>query len=190
MPSASLQYWQNDRMPRLGHVEAQCAASLTYLPPSPQLADENLRGYVVLLSAHFQGLCRDLYTEATQIIVTKVRPTLQMIIQSQFEHQRALDHGNPSLSNLAKDFQRLGPGLQLSTLLNADPANGPRVRDLAALNQWRNIAAHHGAVPAGAPLTLPLLQTWRVSCDGLATALDGIVYNHLRAVLRRRPWVP
>lgn len=189
MPSTSLLNWQNDRMPRLGHVEAQCAASLA-APAHPQLADENLRGYVVLLSAHFQGFCRDLSTEATQIIVSKVRPTLQVIIQSQFSAQCALDHGNPNLSNFAKDFQRLGPGFRLSDELAADPVNAPWIHDLAALNQWRNIAAHHGTIPAGPPLTLALLQGWRRSCDGLATSLDAIIYNQLRAILRRSPWVP
>lgn len=52
--------WQNDRMHRLGEVDAQCAASLALAPPQPNLVEENLRGYVLLLSAHFQGFCRDL----------------------------------------------------------------------------------------------------------------------------------
>jgi len=53
MPSASLLQWQNDRMPRLAAFETQSAASLAVVPPNPQLTDENLLGYVVLLSAHF-----------------------------------------------------------------------------------------------------------------------------------------
>jgi hypothetical protein len=51
-------------MVRLAEIDAQCAASQVLAPPNPRLVDENLRGYVVLLSAHFQGFCRDLYTEA------------------------------------------------------------------------------------------------------------------------------
>jgi len=31
-------------------------------PPNPPLEDENLRRLIMLLSAHFQGYCRDLYT--------------------------------------------------------------------------------------------------------------------------------
>ena len=73
--------------------------------------------------------------------------------------------------------------------LDADPANTPRRHDLAVLNQWRNVAAHQGTtLPPGGPLTLASLQVWRVSCDGLATALDGIMYNPLRRILRRKPW--
>jgi hypothetical protein len=63
MPSVALQYWQNERLPRLGEVEAQLMASRSLAPPNPHLSEENVRGYVVLLSAHFQGFCRDLFTE-------------------------------------------------------------------------------------------------------------------------------
>jgi hypothetical protein len=59
MPSASLLRWRNDRAQRLGEVETQCAASLALTPPQPNLVEENLRGGVLLLSAHFQGFCRD-----------------------------------------------------------------------------------------------------------------------------------
>jgi hypothetical protein len=75
-------------------------------------------------------------------------------------------------------------------LAGADPHNPARLTDLGALNRWRNVAAHHGNVPAGAPLRLPLLQTWRASCDGLATSLGRIMYNQLRRILRRAPWAP
>jgi hypothetical protein len=78
VPSASLLYWQNDRMPRLQQVDLQCAASVAAVPANAHLIDENLRGYVVLLSAHFQGFCRDLCTEAAQVITSKVRPSLQL----------------------------------------------------------------------------------------------------------------
>lgn len=53
MPSASLLRWRNDRMQRLSEIEAQCASSLALTPPQPNLVEENLRGYVLLLSAHF-----------------------------------------------------------------------------------------------------------------------------------------
>ena len=64
MPSASLQHWVNDRMPCLNEIETQCAASQALAPTNPRLCEEYLRGYIVLLSAHFQGFCRDLYTES------------------------------------------------------------------------------------------------------------------------------
>src|SRR6059058_1584907 len=100
MPSASLLRWQNDRMPRLAAVDTQCAASLVLAPPNPNLVEENLRGYLLALSAHFQGFCRELYTECALVVVSKVRPSLRVLIQAQFTAHRKLDHGNPNVPNL------------------------------------------------------------------------------------------
>jgi len=139
-----------------------------------------------LLSAHFQGFCRELYTECALTVVSKVRPALQMLIQTQFTAHRKLDHGNPNIQNLREDFERFHFTLDLAA---ADPANAARLTDLGLLNKWRNVAAHHGSIPVGVPpLSLPLLQAWRNSCDGLAVSLDGIMYNQLRRILRRVPW--
>jgi len=172
-------------MPRLQNVDLQCAACLAAVPPNPDLIDENLRGYVVLLSAHFQGFCRDLHTEAVQVIVSKLRRSLQMLIQDQFTAYRKLDRGNPTHEHLKEDFDRFGFALDL----RIDPANRPRLNDLSALNKWRNVAAHQGTpLPAGIPLALPFLRVWRASCDGLATSLDAILYNQLRRILKRAPW--
>jgi hypothetical protein len=187
MPSVSLQHWQNDRTPRLTQIDAQCAASLTAVRPNAYLIDENLRGYVVSLSAHFQGFCRDLNTEAAQLIAVEAQPRLLMLILAQFTAHRILDRSNPNIDNIAKDFARFG--FDLRTKINADPANALRQQHLAALNQWRNVAAHQGTtLPASGPLTLPTLQTWRASCSGLATSLDAIMYNELAVILRRNPW--
>lgn len=186
MPSASLLGWRNDRMLRLGEVDAQCAACLGLAPPRPNLVEENLRGYVLLLSAHFQGFCRELYRECAQVVVSKLRVRLRPLIQIQFTAHLKLDHGNPNLQNLREDFERFGFTLDLAA---ADPSNPARLQDLALLSRWRNVAAHHGTIPARtAPLDLPSLRAWRASCDGLATSLDGIMYKEMRRILRRAPW--
>ncbi len=187
MSSASLTLWRNDRTPRLNAIDTQYAQSLAMAPPDPLLVDENLRGYIVLLSAHFQGFCRDLYSECAQIIASKVRPILQVLILDQFIAHRALDRGNPNHDNLRRDFQRFGFTLDLAA---ADPANRGRLQILARLNEWRNIAAHQGPVPAGGLPGLADLRACRNACDGLAGSLDGIMYNHLKRILRREPWVP
>jgi hypothetical protein len=177
--------WQNDRMPLLQQIDLQCAASLVAVPPNTYLIEENLRGYVILLSAHFQGFCRDLYTESAQVIASKVRLALRLLIQEEFTTHRKLDRGNPTHDNLKEDFKRLGFTLDLA----ADPANVPRLTHLSALNKWRNVAAHQGTTaPTGIPLALPSLQAWRTSCDALATSLDGLVYDQLRKIPRRAPW--
>jgi hypothetical protein len=187
MPSASLLNWRNERMNRLAGIDAQCAASLSLVPPNLGLLDENLRGYAMLLSAHFQGYCRDLYTECSQIVVSKVRTSLKVLIQDQFTAGRKLDHGNPTLDSIREDFRRFGFRLDF---VAADPANAGHISNLARMNKWRNVAAHHGKIPLGVPLDLHSLQSWRNSCDQLATSLDDIIYNRLRRILRHAPWIP
>jgi hypothetical protein len=185
MPSVSLSQWRNDRMFRLQQIDLQCAAALASSPSNAPLIEENLRGYVVLLSAHFQGFCRDLHTEAAMVISSKVRSSLRLLIQEQFTVHRILDHGNPTHDHLKSDFKRFGLELNLAD----DPSNAPRLVHLSALNKWRNVAAHQGTtIPTGIPLNLLSLQTWRTSCDELAHLLDDIVYNYLRTILRRAPW--
>jgi hypothetical protein len=174
-------------MPSLAEVENQCLGSLALAIPNPKLADENIRSFILLLSAHFQGYCRDLYTECAQMIASKVRPTLRVLVQQQFTANRSLDHGNPNIINIQKDFHRFGFVLNMAA---SDPANNVRLAALKDLNDWRNIAAHHGTVLPGGLPSLAAVQGWRSSCSGLATSLDDIMYNQLRKTLRRAPWAP
>jgi hypothetical protein len=151
MPSASLLNWQTTRITNLGHIDAQCAACVAAVHLNPALIDENLRAYVLLLSAHFQGFCRDLHTECAQIIASKVRASLQILFQSQFSARRELDHGNANFGNIVKDFNRFG--FSLKPMLGALAGSGALKKHLHNLNEWRNAAAHHNAVlPPGGPL--------------------------------------
>lgn len=187
MPSLALQTWTGPRALRLDALNRQCAGSGAVLPPLPELLDENRRGYSVLLSAHFQGFCRDLHTESDQIIASKTRRSLQLLIQNQFSTDRRLNYGNPTIENIETDFRRFN--CHLRVLLLTDPSNIQRLTDLQTLNKWRNFAAHSGNPPSGGTvLNLTNLRRWRSSCDGLAIALDGIMYTELRRILRRSPW--
>ena len=69
-------------MIRLQGIETQCQGALLLHPAKSLLIDENLRGYTVLLSAHFQGFRRDLYTESSLLIASRVRLSLRTVIQS------------------------------------------------------------------------------------------------------------
>ncbi len=187
MPSASLGVWRGTRLPCLAELEAQCAATAALAPPNPRLAEENLRGWVVLLSAHFQGFCRDLHAEAAQVIAKRVRPSLELVVQRAFVAGISLDRGNPTLPNLKADFKRFGFDLDLAAV---DPANHVRLARLSLMNTWRNIAAHHAAVlPTGLPAVADV-RDWQAACDGLAASLDRVVYDELRKLLRRAPWSP
>ncbi len=188
MPSAALTRWQNDRTPRLNEVEAHCAAVLALLPPNPAFSDESLRGFVLHLSAHFQGFCRDLYTECSQIWIAAIPAGFQATAQAQFSAHLALENGNPDHNNITRDFNRFGFLLNLQA-----HAMGPQqVTDLGHLNKWRNKAAHQGTrpLPGGVPaaLSLPVVQSWKASCDGLAVALDGIMCGELHRIMGVIPW--
>ncbi len=189
MPSAALTRWQTDRTPRLNEVDAHGAGVLALAPPNPTFLDETLRGFVLHLSAHFQGFCRDLYTECSQIWTAAIPAGLQTTAQAQFSAQLALEKGNPSHDNIKRDFNRFGFLLNLQA---AHVANPQRVTDLGHLNDWRNQAAHQGTQPLGggvpAALTLPIVQGWRASCDGLATSLEGIMHAQLLRIMGVAPW--
>ena len=189
MPSAAITRWQNDRTPRLDEVERHCAAVLALVPPNPTFLDETLRGFVLHLSAHFQGFCRNLYTECSQIWIAAILVGLQATAQAQFSAQLALEKGNPSYDNIKRDFNRFGFLLDLQI---SHPLGPQRVTDLGHLNDWRNKAAHQGDQPLGkgvpALLTLPIVQDWRKSCDGLATSLDAIMYTELLRIMGVAPW--
>jgi hypothetical protein len=174
-------------MPRLDEIDVQCDKSFIPIPP-PRLADENLRGYVMLLSAHFQGFCRDLYTECSQIVTASVPPAMKSLIQAQCVAGRELDRANPKYETLRKDLNRFG--FDLTIALAANAANAMRIIHLGHLNAWRNYAAHHQiSMPAtGGPFALVTVQGWKASCDGLATELDGIMYNQLQLALGKAPW--
>src|SRR5271168_3570446 len=108
MPSAALMHWQNDRIPRLIEVEAHCAAVLALAPPNPTFLDETLRGFVLHLSAHFQGFCRDLYTECSQIWSAAIPAGFKATAQAQFSAQLGREKGNPTYDNIKRDFNRFG----------------------------------------------------------------------------------
>lgn len=189
MPSVALTEWMNDRMSRLAQVDAQCAAILALAPPNPILLDESLRGYAMLLSAHFQGFCRALYTECAQVFGATLAIDLQATIQIQFSAKLGLNRNNPTIQVIRDDFERFGFTLDLA---GANPSNPFRITHLGHLNYWRNTAAHHrtSPPPPGMPavLTYADLQNWRMSCDGLATSLDDIMYNQLQGILGVGPW--
>jgi hypothetical protein len=199
VPSAALTRWKNDRTSRLGYTDAHCivlfappATALQVVGPPlapPLLAQESLQGYVMLVSGHFQGFCRDLYTECSQICAAAVPAGLRPTVQAQFAAELRLNTGNPTAENIRKDFERFGFLLNFAI---AHPANPLRLTHLGHLNYWRNAVAHQKATPPppGVPTILNLadVQVWRGSCDGLATSLDDRMYSELFRIRGVAPW--
>lgn len=137
MPSAALIRWTNDRMLRLAEIDKHCTAVQTLAAPNPFLAEESLSGYVMLLSGHFQGLCRDLYTECSQILVATMPIALQGTVQAQFFAELKLNSNNPAAETIRKDFERFAFTLDF----HSEPANALRLTRLGHLNKWRNAVA-------------------------------------------------
>jgi hypothetical protein len=167
-------------------VEARCVWAAGLVPPDPAMIDEHLRAYVTLLSAHFQGFCRDLNTEASLEVVARIRKIgLRPIVQAQFAAGLKLDKVNPTLDALAKDFRRFGIANLRMAVGTGPPADAHKGR-LRAMNECRNKCAHgEAAIPE---LLLPNIQEWRTSCDWLAARLNVVVYNRLCASFRAAPW--
>ena len=201
MPSVALTTWQGDRQVRLARVEAACLAlmppghafpAMGIAAPSPAvspLAEESLQGFVMLLSGHFQGFCRDLFTECTQACTAVVPPGLATTAQAQFAAELKLNSMNPTVETIRKDFERFGFLLDLP---GADPANPARITQLGHLNYWRNAIAHQKATPSPRSMpTTPNLsnaQSWRMACDGLAESLVDIMGRELQRILGVPPW--
>ena len=196
MPSTALTMWTNDRLPRLNAYDAECVAKFAIAPP-PALADEMLRGYVMLLSANLQGFCRDLYTECLTIVTVNAG-TLPMMgfIEAMGSAGLELNRVNPKWKSIRADFDRFGFDVgQALTAAAAAPGGVTkathqlRLQHIAALNEWRNYAAHALTnPPIGGPLALATVTAWKNSCDGLATQLDGALYDQVLSLTGSPPW--
>lgn len=185
-PSQALQQWNTIRQGRLTKMEARCVWAAGLVPPDPEMIDEHLRAYVTLLSAHFQGFCRDLYTEAALKVVSRIKQRgLHPIVQAQFATGLKLEKVNPTLDALAEDFGRFGIVNLRAAVGTGLPADAHKGR-LRAMNECRNKCAH--GEPVIPELLLPNIQDWRNSCDWLAARLNVVVYNRLWASFRAAPW--
>jgi hypothetical protein len=151
------------------------------------------QAYVLLLSSHFQGFCRDLHTECTRTAARALPSAdLQALVVDTLLRGRKLDTGNPNSGNIGADFNRFGLTFWPSVDA-AHPRNVRRKTLLAQLNRWRNAIAHNAFEPrmlrSGRPLlSLAEVRRWRKACDGLARWFDRIMHDRLRAVIGASPW--
>jgi len=193
MPSDALVAWQTERMPRLQMVEADCLHLEALHAADPSRVQVFIRSYAVLLSAEFQGFCRDLHDECAGRLVDSVSPLpLQDVLRSQCVHKRKLDTGNATPDNLRDDFNRYQFDLW-AAVLALDHGHDARKNRLVLLNMWRNAIAHHDYDPSklgGPTLAIPQVRDWRTDCDVLATAFDAVVRKHLEDTTGVSPWSP
>jgi hypothetical protein len=191
MPSRALLRWHGKRSADLDEIE-NAHASVGGSGPGRRYATEQINhAYATLLSAQFQGYCRDLHTECSERILAATPAALQQVVRIQFMWRRALDEGNPNPGNVGSDFNRFGEEFWRQVL--ADRSGNGRRRDLLEeLNRWRNAIAHQHFDPArlGGTVVLHLarVRMWRRALNRLARSFDNVMYSYLGTLLGVPPW--
>lgn len=189
VPSAALGRWNTTRQGALDEIEDAHRAVGGQGRGRRYATLQVNYAYATLLSAQFQGFCRDLHSEAVDVIVGGVaRVALQPIVRVVLVQGRKLDHGNPNPGNIGSDFGRLGM-MQFWPNVNAlDRRNHARQAALENLNTWRNAIAHQDWNHVGGVLHLTQVRTWRAACRALAIHFDRSVGVHVGALVGAPPW--
>jgi hypothetical protein len=190
MPSVSYRRWLIARAAALDEVEAAHAAVGTSGRGGFATRQVN-HAYALLLSAEFQGFCKDLHRECTEHLLTVIPVGLQDYVRKQFLLNRLLDRGNPNPGNIGADFARFG-----IKFWPAVTAAEPRAPDwqqlLERLNLWRNAIAHNDYDPARLGsrmvLTVAEVRSWRRACRRLAKVFDTVLYTYLSHTVGTPPW--
>ena len=189
--SNALRIWRTDRAAELDEVESAHAA-VGGSGPGRRFATLQINyAYATLLSAQFQGFCRDLHTECVEHVVSAVPASLAKLTRQNLMHGRKLDRGNPNAGNLGSDFGRVlqtPKGFWEDVRASAARAVSWQVR-LDEMNLWRNAIAHHDFVPVGrSNLSLAQVRRWRTGCDRLARTFDRVAFRRLTDLTGRKPW--
>ena len=193
MPSVAVTRWFSSRAAALDEVEGAHRA-VGGAGPGRRFATQQINhAYAILLSAQFQGFCRDLHTECINLLVRAMTaPPIRATIRAEFLLNRKIDRGNPSPGNIGADYNRLGidfwPEVGGYHARNAD-----RRATLEELNSWRNAIAHQDfvgvAIPSGRTgLHLADVVAWRRVCDGLVKSFDEVMRVYLRRTMGSSPW--
>jgi hypothetical protein len=193
MPSHSWGRWSVERAEALDEI-GNAHLSVGGSARGRRYATQQLNhAYATLLSAQFQGFCRDLHSECAEQIISLTPSGLQQYIRSQFLWGRALARGNPNPGNIGTDFGRFGMAFWAE--VRADHhLNERRQRHLEELNVWRNAIVHQDFDPArlGGTIVLHLaiVRQWRSSLYHLTVSFDRVMCSYLQALIGTAPWDP
>ena len=191
MPSVSYRRWRTVRATVLDDIEAARTTIRGTGRVRRSAMQQINRAYAVLLSAEFQGFCKDLHRECAEHFTSLVPLAIKDVIEQQFLSHRLLDRGNPNPGNVGADFNRLGLKL-FDEVAQADPRVYEWRRSLEQLNDWRNAIAHHEFDPprlgGTIQLRLALVRTWRAACENLARVFDEVLGRHLESKTGVKAW--
>jgi hypothetical protein len=192
MPSTAWHEWDTTRTAELDEIEAAHAA-VGGTGRGRRCATEQINhAYAVLLTAQFQGFCRDPHSECVEHFVhATTSPGVRDALLTLFLLNRGLDRGNASAGILGGDFGRLGIEFW-ARVYDEDPRNRPRREALEQLNAWRNAIAHQDFDPAvlggTAALHLTQVRAWRRACDHLAQSFDRTMRAYFLAAIGIAVW--
>jgi hypothetical protein len=190
MPSLAFQIWDVERRKRLDEI-ARAHRAVGGIKRGRRFATNQInQAYAMLLSAEFQGYCRDLHSECVDSLInTMSAGTLRILVRDALHMNRKLDVHNPNSGNLGSDFHRFGI-LLWDEIRNQSPRNTARQSDLENLNLWRNAIAHQDFTRVGGSMSLHLatVRKWRRTCEDLAISFDTVLKDYLTGLIGMAPW--
>jgi len=150
MRSRSLLRWRTDRMAQLDQI-ANAHASVEGSGPGRRYATQQVNhAYAMLLASQFQGFCRDLHSEAADVMGRSVRPNaLRPLFVQRLTADRQLDRGNAQPGSIGADFGRFFASKFWDEVDHVDQAERVAQRHRApGLRPGRKSGAAAGASPA------------------------------------------
>lgn len=186
MPSQALGIWQNQRFRELDEIQ-YAHYSVGGGGRGRRFATQQVNNsYLMLLSAQFQGFCRDLHSECVDHLLIQITPLrLQQALREACTASLVLDKGNPNEYNIKKDFSRLS--FDLTPVFKSG-----RSKRLTMLNCWRNAIAHQDfdqtKLNGQTKLRLAQVRVFRSLCNRLAKMMDKCAQPHIHAITGQHPW--
>jgi hypothetical protein len=193
MPSQAYRNWKTSRAMELDQVETAHTLVGGTARGRRYTTQQINRAYAVLLASQFQGLARDLHTEAVMHLVGII-PHLGFrgAMRQELLWNRQLDTRNANQATIGGDFGRLGIPQFWMQVDAVSPNNPRRRRALEELNAWRNAIAHQAFDPVVLGgmtiLRLARVRRWRRGCNRLARAFDSVVRRYIQTITGTKPW--
>ena len=193
MPSQSLLRWQTERMAALDQIEAAHAAVGGGGSGRRYATQQINQAYAMMVSSQFQGFCRDLHSEAADLVSAQgaVHDPRRVILRVRLTEGRQLDSRNPNPGSIGSDFNRFGIKFWDAVIVR-HPRNSILQKRLEALNVWRNAIVHQDftAPELGGRSTLQILEVrqWRSACGSLASEFDRVMADYLATMFGIQHW--
>jgi hypothetical protein len=194
MTSQSHRIWSTQRcqeLDQIRHVHKQVGGTGRGRRWATQQVNH---AYVVVLTSHFQGYCRDLHSECmdrfARDVDQKSGTMIGQVVRRLLGSDRSLDRGNPTPENIRKDFARLGVELWLEASA-LDARTSARKNRVEELHLRRNAIVHQDfsrIPPTRSNLQLKDAVAWRGVCDNLVRTFDEVMRRYLQRVLGTSPW--